>query len=219
MALVINTLHESSRFADNGGLNDDAAMAVTMALSSADDSLPGMEWVVSYVNELGHLPNNHSELFNFITNRGGHLSYKHAKEALASARGPGVADVRREALSRPQWPVPTLAYALPVSQPRRLPPTQLTRRKRAEGASSTAWYKVVHDLAEQDCCPICLDADGDDFVEVRCGHRHRFHRECVEAWVSSSCSQRCPTCRQNFLPSHVFVSVPSQSATDASFRS
>ena len=45
--------------------------------------------------------------------------------------------------------------------------------------------------ASEDICPICLENDQAQAVELDCGHR--FHRQCVEQALAYK--MECPTCR------------------------
>ncbi|CAE8683074.1 unnamed protein product, partial [Polarella glacialis] len=59
-------------------------------------------------------------------------------------------------------------------------------------------------------CAICLGADAEDVVQLRCGNQHRFHRSCITTWMVASMTleggmPRCPLCRKRVVDSSEMV--------------
>merc|ERR1712136_655657 len=71
---------------------------------------------------------------------------------------------------------------------------------------------------DDECCPICLDNDDDDVVEVHCGNRHRFHRSCMKMWISEATVQRCPLCREHFTAPRAVESATVQALRRSGLR-
>jgi len=97
-------------------------------------------------------------------------------------------------------------------------------------------YHVEGGLQGQ-VCPICLtqDDEDDDIVELLCPGHHRFHKQCIQQWLSTARdktkAKRCPLCRGQghvrqvmttdvtIKVSGVFTSQPKKSIADAAFGS
>jgi len=80
-------------------------------------------------------------------------------------------------------------------------------------------YRAASGFGDQSCA-ICLGDENADVVELCCGGRHRFHRQCVVGWLATAASVRCPCCRRTprCLPhvdgTSVFESSPEPSRAD-----
>lgn len=230
----------------NGGLSETAALRRALALSLSpqgsasdtaaeelggeaagdpnevpvpDPAAPLTDWAACYAAWNGKAPGSRDELFHFAKNRGCRATYRAFREAF-----PHSAMMHQEAHVPP--PPPNLALLVHIHavdhQPPPAPvaPPRERRRPRDSALLRCGWHhEVTAGFSEGECCAICLDDDATGIVELHCAARHRFHGSCVEEWVARTCSQRCPTCRQAFLPEGVFVSVPTRPTTDASFRS
>merc|ERR1719464_1966965 len=51
------------------------------------------------------------------------------------------------------------------------------------------WYRVLDQPVEDTLCAICLDdEDGEHsvYVELACGNRHCFHRDCIDACLTGA---------------------------------
>ena len=49
-------------------------------------------------------------------------------------------------------------------------------------------------------CVICLKKyeENDDILELKCDHRHYFHKECLEEWVKTN-HDTCPLCTSKIV--------------------
>lgn len=202
--------------ASNAGLDDDTALARAIALSLDSegnqpetteglasvlspspplDASESSEWLSRYIEEHGRAPPSANTLFLYAQHRGGQISYSDARNTLTiPLQSIGIGQVG------PEHP---RSQRTPVS----IEPATLRR--------TPAWCTAVEALAEDETCGICLDAGGEDFVEFRCGGRHRYHRCCIEEWISRIYTPQCPTCRHVAATPGTFQNVPRASSADA----
>ena len=69
-----------------------------------------------------------------------------------------------------------------------------TPRRRARSSNDEGFLEVsASDGVGGDTCCVCIDtfADGDELLQLPCGHR--FHSECIQPWFETSAA--CPMCK------------------------
>jgi len=176
------------------------------------------EWFVCFESEKGHPPKAPTQLQHYVQHRGGHMTYRSAREAFAAI----------QSLLTQRAPPPEAPSADALGVPRAGAGARAGaggRGGRSSGGlrvrpGGSHWFRVLEQAPEGTLCAICLDdeEDGDrPYVELRCGNQHRFHRDCIEAYMTACCTTRCPTCRQTFLPPGTFENVPEAPMADARY--
>jgi len=187
----------------NAGFDEEAALRLALARSVGAGPVPQLsaqEWLAAFAAAHGQPPTTATGLHNFVKNRRGNMTYQVAREVVAASTGMAP---QRSGVVVPQSPRRPLRAAVNSATV-------------AAARDDSQWYRRVHGPADStEVCAICLALDGDDWVEVRCGGMHRFHQSCIGDWISRTVTPKCPTCRQAFLPTGVFQSVPAPTTADA----
>eukprot|EP00450_Noctiluca_scintillans_P000690 CAMPEP_0194484012 /NCGR_PEP_ID=MMETSP0253-20130528/5476_1 /TAXON_ID=2966 /ORGANISM="Noctiluca scintillans" /LENGTH=174 /DNA_ID=CAMNT_0039323757 /DNA_START=37 /DNA_END=562 /DNA_ORIENTATION=+ len=136
--------------------------------------LTAADWVACYQAEIGHAPPTASALMSFSRHRGGSVNYKTIREALTAALGSSPLVAVPTGIQQPRSSQEQHLDVIQLQQqtrPRVPPPSVPVPLRSTVVGSMLQLASCSHGvegfrLEDNECCPICLDNDDDEVVEV-----------------------------------------------------